>query len=223
MVAETWNRGDARRPRVVATTQNRKMKTSTSPIFDNDPYAKELATRMEAQTTTEAKVRLLLAELVTSKTPAKARAVNLLNPIFERFQIPNQVVSQVWAEAKACLSSPVPEIQRMTLHLMGQCIQLQRGDLHAWQRKDYYDTIQRYPATSLEEVAYLGNALNTLIDNGKNIEGVSSTLLALLLHWIRFCTANSSTDDGSESIHSSTNGFSTVESVSVHAALMSTV
>lgn len=224
MAAELSSRGDARRPsiRMGPIGQRSAISASTSHPIETDPYAKELATRVEAKTTTEAKVRLLLAELVTSKTPAKARAVRLLNPIFDHFQIPTQMVSQVWAEAKACLSSPVPEVQHETLRLMGQCIQLQRGDLHAWQRKDYYDTIQRYPATSFDEVAYLGAALNVLIDNGRNIEGISSTLLTLLFRWIYFCSANS-TGDGLESPHTSTRGFDTTDGGKVYEATMWTV
>ena len=123
-----------------------------SPHNDPDPYTRELAQRVDAQTTVESKVRLLLSELQSAKLPGKGRVVRQLSPIFHDYIIPNQVVTQAWAESAPCLKSPFLEIRVETLIFMGRCIALQRNDLHAWQRANYYDIIQRYPIT-VEELA----------------------------------------------------------------------
>ena len=159
----------------------------------DDPYSRDLAERVEAQTTIESRVRLLLAELQTTRAPGRGRIVKLLTPIFEQYLIPSHVATQVWAEAAGCLSSPFVDVRNETLLLMGRCIQAQQGDLHAWQRVNYYDIIQRYPVT-LEEIFLLENALYTLIDEGRNVEDISNSLLLLLARWIGFCSVNMTPD-----------------------------
>jgi hypothetical protein len=160
-----------------------------SPHNDPDPYTRELAQRVDAQTTIESKVRLLLSELQSAKLPGKGRVVRQLSPIFHDYIIPNQVVTQAWAEAAPCLKSPFLEIRAEALIFMGRCIALQRKDLHAWQRANYYDIIQRYPITA-EELLFLGNSLYLLLEDGRNVEGVSHSLLNLLARWLMFCSIN---------------------------------
>ena len=155
-----------------------------------DAYTTELIAKLEAKTTIDAKIRLLLAELQSDQLARKGRAVIQLNPLLQDIAIPSSMVTEIWARAKVCLSSPDVHVRQETLQLMAQCIELQRDDLHAWQRVTYYDIIQKH-GVNVEELSYLEHALYQLIEEGKNVAEVSGTLLDLLSRWIGFCSANS--------------------------------
>src|SRR5579871_3668868 len=154
-----------------------------------DAYAAELAAKLEAKTTIDAKIRFLLAELQSESLAKKGRAVIQLNLLLRDISIPSSLVTDIWARAKVCLSSPETIVRQETLQLMAQCIELQRDDIHAWQRVTYYDLIQKHNV-NVDELSYLEYALFQLIDEGKNIAEVSGTLLDLLARWIGFCSTN---------------------------------
>ena len=178
---------------------------STKPPVQHQPGVdhkmNELIERLEAKTTLEAKLRHLIIELQEGQPPAKGRAVIQLNVLLERMNVPTQSLTEIWAEAKGCLTSPDVHVRQETLRLMALCIELQRDDLHAWQRATYYDIIQKHNV-NVQELPFLEHALYTLIDEGRrNVAEVSGTLLDLLARWIGYCasTATGSTFDDSES------------------------
>lgn len=185
--------------KIVAALHRGIIPTPAPPAPGVDYWANELAERVAAQYTVDAKIRLLLVELQTTQLVGKGRAVEQLNLILGDKAIPSVQVTEIWQEAKICLSSPDSHVRQQSLLLMAHCIELQLTNLHAWQRVNYYDIIQKHPL-GVVELGSLEYALFKLIEGGRNVSEVSGTLLNLLSRWLDFCavTATESTFDEGE-------------------------
>lgn len=193
------NKDTAKSSNKIVAALHRGIATPVLSHATPDPY-NDLAARLEEKLTIDGKIRLLLTELQSDSMVRKGRAVTQFNPILLDYSIPANTITEIWAIAKVCLSSADPAVRQETLILMARCIELQRDDLHSWQRVTYYDLIQKH-GVNVQELPYLEHALYKLIEEGKNVAEVSGTLLDLLARWIGFCSthAHGKTFDESDS------------------------
>jgi len=182
--------------KLVAVIQRGLAPTAPSP--GSDYHSNDLAAKLEAKLTFDAKIRLLLSELQSENMARMGRAVIHLNPIIQEYAIPSTTIMEIWAIAKKCLASPELSVRQETLQLMARCIELQKEDLHTWQRVSYYDIIQKYDI-NVGELAFLEHALFKLCDEGKNVGEITIGFLDMLIRWLSFCSTNATGSSFDES------------------------
>jgi hypothetical protein len=171
----------------------RKSKRQDPPKFlvpDGDPYTRDLIRRVDALTTTDAKLRFLLAEMQACKLDAKGRVLKVLFPIFENHHIRPEAVTRIWAETHPCLLSSHLDVRKMAFTFMAKCAEYQRVDVPAAQRVMYYHFLWKHTIT-VEELPYMLDALLVLSQDGKCVDDLHETILRLIGRWINFCSFHS--------------------------------
>ena len=167
----------------------RKSKRQDPPklsVPGGDSYTRDLTRRVDALTTTDAKLGFLLTEMQACKLDGKGRVLRVLYPIFESHHIRPEAVTRIWAETYPCLLSNHLDVRILALDFMAKCAEYQRLDVPTAPPIMYYDFLWRHLVT-IEELPHMLEALLVLTQDGKYVDDLQETILRLMGRWINFC------------------------------------
>ena len=153
---------------------------------DGDPQIRELVRRVDAISNLDGKLRFLLGEMQSSKLDGKGRVLKVLAPFFETHHIRAEAVTRVWQQTDSCLLSNHLDVRILAFQFMTRCIEYQRQDLPVAPASMYYNHLRDH-AVTVEELPYMLEALCALTQDGKYVDDLQESILALLCKWINFC------------------------------------